>query len=59
MVIKYRFSDETTPSQPKKRKQDESSLNNIINYSHIKLPAKEMIKYLNEHSLSFINECLK
>jgi hypothetical protein len=57
--MKYRFSEDTAPSQPKKRKQDDSSIHNILNYSQLKLPAKQFIKYLNEHSLQFIDECLK
>jgi hypothetical protein len=53
------FSEETSPSPPKKRKLDDPIINNILNYSQIKLPAVKLLKYLNENSLEFINECLK
>lgn len=59
--MQYRFLEDTSPSSKpaKKRKLDDPITNNILNYSRIKLPVTQFIKYLNENSLEFMNECLK
>jgi hypothetical protein len=59
LVIKYKFSEETSPSSSKRKKIDDPITNNILNYSQVKLPAMMLVKYLNEQSLEFVNECLK
>jgi hypothetical protein len=61
LVMQYRFLEDTSPSSKpaKKRKLDDPITNNILNYSRIKLPVTQFIKYLNENSLEFMNECLK
>jgi hypothetical protein len=58
--MKYKFAEETspTPSPSKKRKMDDYYVNNILNYSQIKLPATAFLKYLNDSSLDFCNECI-